>query len=151
MEYCTLARKQWGRSLWTDTEWFCDIPPGEKSQVQNITLVGYPSGEKQSDIRTYTPVCSFVQRDTGRINCNLKRMASYRGWELRRWKEGRNKNRYWGTWGVQQVKRTTLDFSSGHDLMVMGSSPTLGSTLGVEPAWNSLSPSHSAPPPSQNK
>ena len=32
-----------------------------------------------------------------------------------------------------------LYFSSGHDLTVMRSSPTLGSVLSVEPAWDSLS------------
>jgi len=33
--------------------------------------------------------------------------------------------------GVQSVKHPTLDFSSGHDLGVMGSSPALGSTQGL--------------------
>ena len=37
----------------------------------------------------------------------------------------------------------TLDFSSDHDLRVVGSSPLLGSVLGVEPAGDSFS---SAPP-----
>ena len=39
------------------------------------------------------------------------------------------------------VKCPTLNFSSGHDLRVLELSPTLGSMLGVEPAWDSLSPS----------
>ena len=34
-----------------------------------------------------------------------------------------------GTWGAQLVKHPTLDFSSGHDLAVMGSSPAPGSVL----------------------
>jgi len=40
---------------------------------------------------------------------------------------------YWGTWVAQSVKHPTLDLSSGLDLRVMSSSPTLGSMLGVEP------------------
>ena len=34
---------------------------------------------------------------------------------------------------VQSVKRLTLDLSSGLDLRLVSSSPTLGATLGVEP------------------
>jgi len=34
----------------------------------------------------------------------------------------------------------TLDFGSGHDLGVLRSSPTLGSALGAESAWASVSP-----------
>lgn len=37
------------------------------------------------------------------------------------------------------VKCPTLDFSSGHDLRVVGLSPTSGSVLGLEPAWDSFS------------
>ena len=40
----------------------------------------------------------------------------------------------------------TPDFSSGHDLRVVRSILELGSALSVEPAWDSLSPSPSAPP-----
>ena len=47
----------------------------------------------------------------------------------------------WGTWVAQSIKH--LDFSLGHDLIVTGSSPTLGSSLSVEPAWDSLSLSFS--------
>ena len=39
------------------------------------------------------------------------------------------------------VEHPALDFSSGHDLMTVRSSPTSGSTLGVRSAWDSLSPS----------
>ena len=45
---------------------------------------------------------------------------------------------------AQSGKCSTLDFSLGHDLRVMGSSPTSGSS--AEPAWNSLSSSPSVPP-----
>ena len=38
------------------------------------------------------------------------------------------------TWVAQLVKRPIPDFSSGHDLRVLRSSPTLGSVLGLEPA-----------------
>ena len=41
---------------------------------------------------------------------------------------------------AQLVECLTLDFGSGHDPRVMGSSPTLGSVLSVEPASDSLSP-----------
>ena len=35
---------------------------------------------------------------------------------------------------AQAVKRPTVDFGSGHELMVVGSSPTSASVLSVEPA-----------------
>ena len=54
------------------------------------------------------------------------------------------KNGYRDTWVAQWVKRQTLDFSSGHDLMVMRLNPPLGSTPGVEPTWDSLSHSPSS-------
>lgn len=41
--------------------------------------------------------------------------------------------RFWGTWVVQSVKHLTLDLSSGFDLKVVSSGPTLGSPLGMEP------------------
>ena len=42
---------------------------------------------------------------------------------------------------TQLVKHLTPNFGSGHDLRVVRLSPTLGSVLGMEPAWDSLSPS----------
>ena len=51
----------------------------------------------------------------------------------------------WGTWVAQLVKHPTLDSGSGHDLAVVSLSPTLG-LQSEEPAWDSLSPSLSAPP-----
>ena len=51
-----------------------------------------------------------------------------------------------GGTGAQQVKRLTLDFGSGHDLTFVRSSLASGSGPGLEPAWDSLSPSPSAPP-----
>ena len=46
------------------------------------------------------------------------------------------------------VKRPTLDFGSGHDLMVHQFKPYIGlCTDSMEPAWDSLPPSLSAPPP----
>uniref|UniRef100_A0A452QJC0 SLP adaptor and CSK interacting membrane protein n=1 Tax=Ursus americanus TaxID=9643 RepID=A0A452QJC0_URSAM len=50
-----------------------------------------------------------------------------------------------GSLGAQSVKHPTFDFSSGHDLGVLGSSPTLGSLLNVESACPS--PSLFSPPP----
>ena len=48
---------------------------------------------------------------------------------------------------AQSVKRLTLDFGSGHDLMVPGIEPHIGLCAdNVEPSWASLSPSLSAPP-----
>ena len=47
-----------------------------------------------------------------------------------------------GAWGAQSVKRLTLDFSSGHDLMVCGIEPHIGLYAdSTEPAWDFLSPS----------
>ena len=40
---------------------------------------------------------------------------------------------------AQSVEDLTLDFGSGHDLRVVGSSSTLGTALNTEPAWDSLS------------
>ena len=45
---------------------------------------------------------------------------------------------------AQSVECPTLDVGSGHDPRVVGSSPVWGSTLSMETAWDSLSPS--APP-----
>ena len=53
----------------------------------------------------------------------------------------------WGAWVAQSVKCPTLDFSSGHDLRVHGFEPCIGLCADIaEPAWDSLSPSLSAPP-----
>ena len=47
---------------------------------------------------------------------------------------------------VRLVKRTTLDFGSGHDFVVREIEPHVGLCAdSVEPAWDSLSPSLSAP------
>ena len=51
-----------------------------------------------------------------------------------------------GTCMVQLVKHPTLDFSSGHDLSVCEIKPHVGLCADLtEPAWDSLSPSLSAP------
>jgi len=53
---------------------------------------------------------------------------------------------------VAQSLSITLDFCSGHGLRVVRLSPASGSVLGMEdPAWDSLSPSPSAPPLSLKK
>ena len=44
----------------------------------------------------------------------------------------------WDTLVAQSVKHPTLDLSSGLDLRIMGSSPTLGSTLGMELTENKV-------------
>ena len=46
---------------------------------------------------------------------------------------------------TQSVKHLTLGFGSGHDLEVHAFKPCI--TENVEPAWDSLFPSLSAPPP----
>ena len=52
-----------------------------------------------------------------------------------------------GTWVAQSGKCPTLDFGSGHDLMVCGIVSCVGlCNDSTEPAWDSLSPL-SAPPP----
>ena len=52
-----------------------------------------------------------------------------------------------GTWVAQLVKHRTLDFGSGHDLMVHEMEPHLGlCTDSMEPALDSLSPAISVPP-----
>ena len=55
---------------------------------------------------------------------------------------------YWVAWVAELVKRRTLDFGSGHDLMVSQMEPRVGVCAdSAELAWDSLSPSLSAPPP----
>ena len=49
-------------------------------------------------------------------------------------------------WVAQLVEQMTLDFGSGHDLMVHGTKPCIGKALSMELAWDSLSSSLSAPP-----
>ena len=44
-----------------------------------------------------------------------------------------------GAWVAQSVERPTLHFSSDHDPRVSGFSPTWGSSLSLERAWDSLS------------
>ena len=48
---------------------------------------------------------------------------------------------------AQSVECPTLDFGSGHGLTVVRLSSMSGSMLSVEPAWDSFSPSLSAPAP----
>ena len=44
-----------------------------------------------------------------------------------------------GAWVAQSVKILTLDFGSGHDLMVCELEPRIGlCTFSMEPAWDSL-------------
>ena len=51
-----------------------------------------------------------------------------------------------GVWVAQLVKRPTLDFGSGYNLTVCELEPRIGLCAdSTEPAWNSLSPSFSAP------
>ena len=53
-----------------------------------------------------------------------------------------------GAWVAQLVKCPTFDFGSGHDLGICESEPCVGLCIdSEEPAWDSLSPSLSAPPP----
>ena len=49
---------------------------------------------------------------------------------------------------AQLVKHPTLDFGSGHDLVVHGTEPHVGlCPVSTEPDWDSLSPSPSVPLP----
>ena len=50
------------------------------------------------------------------------------------WKSFKNKLEPWRVQVAQSVKRLTLDFSSGHDPRVVGSSTALDSVLSMEPA-----------------
>ena len=48
----------------------------------------------------------------------------------------------WGAWVAQSFQRPTLDFGSGHDLVVCEFEPCIGLRAdSAEPAWDSLSPS----------
>ena len=47
----------------------------------------------------------------------------------------------WGTWVTQLAKRLTLNFGSGHDLMVREIEPCVGPPLIAWSLWDSLSPS----------
>ena len=49
------------------------------------------------------------------------------------------KKNYWSAWMAQSVKRPTLDFSSGHDLMVHEFKPHIMLfTDSLKPAWDSF-------------
>ena len=48
---------------------------------------------------------------------------------------------------VSWLSCLTLDFGSGHDPGVVGSSPMSGTALSVEPAWDSFFPSFPLTPP----
>ena len=64
----------------------------------------------------------------------------------------KKKTKTWGTWVAQSVKHLTLDFGSGRDLKVHGiKSQGRFNTDNTGPAWDSLSPSLSAPPPLAHK
>ena len=53
-----------------------------------------------------------------------------------------------GTWVAQLVKRPTLDFSSGHDLIVRGFGHCTGFCVdSAEPAWDSHSLCPASPTP----
>ena len=61
---------------------------------------------------------------------------------------GLRQSLYRGAWVAQLVKHPTHDFGSRRDLTVHGIQPHVGLCAdGVEPAWDSVSPSLSAPPP----
>ena len=45
------------------------------------------------------------------------------------------------TWVAPFVRCLTLDSGPGHDLRMVRSTPVSRSSLGVDPAWDSLSPS----------
>ena len=49
-------------------------------------------------------------------------------------------------WEAQWVECPILGLHPDHGPTIMGSSPTLGSVLGVDPAWDSLSHVLSLPP-----
>ena len=58
-----------------------------------------------------------------------------------------SENRQGGAWVAQLVKRPTLGFHLRHDLTVREIEPCVGFRANsMEPAWDSLSPSVSAPP-----
>ena len=57
------------------------------------------------------------------------------------------KNAYQSIWVAQSVKWPTHNFSSGHDLGVMSSSPTSGFMLRGESAGDSFFPSDPPPTP----
>ena len=64
------------------------------------------------------------------------------------------KMKFWGAWVAQSIKHLTLDFSSGHDLVVRVFKPLVWlHTDGAEPAWDSFSflLSLPLPPPKMNK
>ena len=62
-------------------------------------------------------------------------------------KPTRYKKQTWGTWVAQSVKHLILDCGSAHDLRVHRFEPCIRLCADTaEPAWDSLSPSLSAPP-----
>ena len=54
---------------------------------------------------------------------------------------------YWGTWVAQSVKRLTLDFGSGHGLMLREIEPRIGFCEdSAEPDWGVSLPLSPLPP-----
>ena len=55
------------------------------------------------------------------------------------WRPQHRGETWWGAWRAQSVERLTLDFGSGHNLMVPGIEPRTGLCAdSMEPAWDSL-------------
>ena len=55
-----------------------------------------------------------------------------RGGRKGNWRKVVKRYKLWSTWVAQSVKHLTLDLNSGLDLMVLSSSPVLGSMLGMK-------------------
>ena len=53
---------------------------------------------------------------------------------------------WWAAWVAQLMKHLTLDFGSGHDLMVRGIKPCMGSLWTAQSFLGVLFPSLSVPP-----
>ena len=75
-------------------------------------------------------------------------MWSGAGYRIKSWLEKTNKQGHLGGSVGYVVKRLALDLSSEHDLTVCEIEPRIGLCAdGLEPAWDSLSPSLSLPLP----
>ena len=85
----------------------------------------------------HLPKCKFCYSMDKFLKSSMKIVRHYKWSNIFFWKAELfyKVNKYpWGAWEAQLVELPTLDFSSGHDPRVVGSSPVSGSVLGMEPA-----------------
>ena len=65
---------------------------------------------------------------------HMKHFEFFVGWTIKYPNKQMQLKIFRGAWVDQLIEHLTLDFGSDHDLRVVGSSPSSGSALSMEPA-----------------